>query len=79
MIFRYIINYTILLIVMIFIVLPIALVAGALMGTALGIVTIYAVINESIKKLLEECDASIREAELKRLLTKVIKENTIDI
>jgi len=79
MIFRYIINYTILLIVMIFIVLPIALVAGALMGTALGIVTIYVVINESIKKLLEECDASIREAELKRLLTKVIKKNTIDI
>ena len=64
---------------MIFIVLPIALVAGALMGTALGIVTIYVVINESIKKLLEECDASIREAELKRLLTKVIKKNTIDI
>ena len=79
MIFRYIINYATLLIVMIFIVLPIALVAGALMGIATAVVTIYASINESIKKLLEVCDGDIEQAKLKRLLTKVIKKNTIDI
>lgn len=79
MIFRYIINYATLLIVMIFIVLPIALVAGALMGIGTAVVTIYASINESIKKLLEVCDGDIEHAKIKRLLTKVIKKNTIDI
>lgn len=79
MIFRYIINYITILMLMICIVLPIALVAGALIGALIGAALAIAIINESIKKLLEVSDASIQEAKIKRLLTKVIKRNTIDI
>lgn len=79
MIFRYIFIYTTLLMLMVCIVLPIALVAGALIAAIIGAAFGIAIINESIKKLLEVSDAFIQRAKVKRMLTKVIKKNTIDI
>ena len=79
MIFRYIFIYTTLLMLMVCIVLPIALVAGALIAAIIGAAFGIAIINESIKKLLEVSDAFIQRAKIKRMLTKVIKKNTIDI
>ena len=79
MIFRYIFIYTTLLMLMVCIVLPIALVAGAFIAAIIGAAFGIAIINESIKKLLEVSDASIQRAKVKRMLTKVIKKNTIDI
>jgi|LakMenE18May11ns_1017448.scaffolds.fasta_scaffold8143515_1 hypothetical protein len=64
---------------MVCIVLPIALVAGALIAAIIGAAFGIAIINESIKKLLEVSDAFIQRAKIKRMLTKVIKKNTIDI
>ncbi len=79
MIFRYIFIYTTLLMLMVCIVLPIALVAGAFIAAIIGAAFGIAIINESIKKLLEVSDAFIQRAKIKRMLTKVIKKNTIDI
>lgn len=79
MIFRYTYTYAALVITLLFIVLPIALCASALMGGVIALAVMYAITTESIKKLLEQCKVSLSRAKIKTLLTKVIKKNTIDI
>ena len=79
MIFRYIITYTSLLIVLLVIILPIALCASALMGTYTTISKLFGMLYDASKELFKVAKVSIDQAKVKRLLTKVIKKNTIDI
>ena len=79
MIFRYIFTYTSLVIVLLVIVLPIALCASAFIGTYTTISKLCSMLYDTNKELFKTAKTSIDQAKLKRLLTKVIKKNTIDI
>lgn len=79
MIFRYLFTYTSLLIVLLIIILPIALCASALIGTYTTISKLYSMLYETSRELFKIAKVSIEQAKIKRLLTKVIKKNTIDI
>lgn len=79
MIFRYIITYTTIVIVLLFIVLPIALCASALMGIFTAISKIYMILYGTSKELFKLAKVSLDQAKIKTLLTKVIKKNTIDV
>ena len=79
MIFRYIFTYTSLVIVLLVIVLPIALCASAIMGIFTTISKLYSMLYETSRELFKTAKSSIEMAKIKRMLTKVIKENTIDV
>ena len=79
MIFRYIFTYTTIVIVLLVIVLPIALCASALIGTYTTISKFCGMLYGTSKEFFKIAKDSIERAKIKRMLTKVIKENTIDI
>ena len=79
MIFRYIFTYTTIVIVLLVIVLPIALCASSLIGTYTTISKFCGMLYGTSKEFFKIAKDSIERAKIKRMLTKVIKENTIDI
>ena len=79
MIFRYIFTYTTIVIVLLVIVLPIALCASALIGTYTTISKFCGMLYGASKEFFKVAKDSIDQAKIKRMLTKVIKENTIDV
>lgn len=79
MIFRYIFTYTTIVIVLLIIVLPIALCASALIGTYTTISKFCGMLYGVSKEFFKLAKDSLDQAKIKRLLTKVIKENTIDV
>ena len=79
MIFRYIITYTTIVIVLLIIVLPIALCASALMGTYTTISKFCGMLYGTSKEFFKLAKDSLEQAKIKTLLTKVIKKNTIDV
>ena len=79
MIFRYIFTYTTIVIVLLIIVLPIALCASALIGTYTTISKFCGMLYGTSKEFFKIAKDSIERAKIKRMLTKVIKKNTIDI
>ena len=79
MIFRYIFTYTTIVIVLLVIVLPIALCASALIGTYTTISKFCGMLYGTSKEFFKIAKDSIERAKIKRMLTKVIKENTIDV
>lgn len=60
-------------------VLPIALCASAVMGIYTTISKFYEILHEAITELFKSANAGLEQAKIKTLLTKVIKENTIDV
>ena len=79
MIFRYLFTYTALVIVLLFMVLPIALCASAVMGIYTTISKFCGMLYGTSKEFFKSANAGLEQAKIKTLLTKVIKENTIDI
>lgn len=79
MMFRYIITYTTIVIVLLFIILPIALCASAAMGICTTISKIYMILYETSRELFKVAKVSFEQAKIKTLVAKVIKKNTIDI
>ena len=79
MIFRYIFTYTTIVIVLLVIVLPIALCASAVIGTYTTISKFCGMLYGTSKEFFKIAKDSIERAKIKRMLTKVIKKNTIDV
>lgn len=79
MIFRYIITYTAIVIFLLFIVLPIALCASAVSGIFKAISKLYQILHEASTELFKSANAGLEQVKIKKLLKKVVKENTIDV
>ena len=79
MIFRYIITYTFALMFLFIIVLPIALCVSVLIGTHTTISKFCGMLYDTSKELFKLAKVSLDQAQVKTLLTKVIKKNTIDV
>ena len=79
MIFRYLFTYTAIVIVLLFMVLPIALCASAVMGIYTTISKFCGMLYGTSKEFFKLAKDSLEQAKIKTLLTKVIKENTIDV
>ena len=79
MIFRYLFTYTAIVIVLLFMVLPIALCASAVMGIYTTISKFCGMLYGTSKEFFKLAKDSLEQAKIKTLLTKVIKKNTIDV
>jgi hypothetical protein len=64
---------------LVLIVLPIALCAGVVSGIFKAISKFYSILHEAKTELFKSAKAGLEVAKAKKLLKKVIKDNTIDI
>jgi len=79
MFFPYLITYTAIVIFLLFIVLPIALCASVVIGIYTTISKFYSLLREATTDLFKSAKAGLEKLKAKKLLKKVIKDNTIDI
>lgn len=79
MFFSYLITYTLVVMFLVLIMLPIALCASAIMGIYTTISKFYSMLYEASAELFKTSNAGLEKVKVKKLLKEVIKDNTIDI